>query len=280
MTTDFQHGRVALGQRLRELRIEGGLTGQELADRLGWPQSKVSKLETGGQTATPDDLRVWAEAVGHPGAAGGLVALLRGLESRVRSWRRQLTGGHRPLQDLLYAEEGRATTVRDWQESVIVGLLQTPDYARHIFSTYAGLHRSPRDTDAAVQGRMRRQEILYQSGKQVHLIMSEAALRTLVCPPTVLAAQLDRLAGAIGLDSLSLGIVPLGAPMKVAPGNTFLMLDERLVIVEDWHAELWLDDEESTALYLKVWNTLDESAVYGAEAHSVIARARKALDPF
>ncbi len=36
------------------------------------------------------------------------------------------------------------------------------------------------------------------------------------------------------------------------PGNGFWVLDDRLVVVEDWHAELWLDDTSSIALYKKV----------------------------
>ena len=49
--------------RLRELRLSapaGRLTGTVLAERLGWPHSKVYKLEGGRQTATSDDLRAWA----------------------------------------------------------------------------------------------------------------------------------------------------------------------------------------------------------------------------
>lgn len=64
--------------------------------------------------------------------------------------------------------------------------------------------------------------------------MWEGALRSLVFPPSVLAAQL--------------------------------------------HAELWLDGAHSVALYLRTWNTLRESAVYGADAHNVISAARRALN--
>ncbi|MFF4184616.1 helix-turn-helix domain-containing protein [Streptomyces sp. NPDC001691] len=56
MTTGLQQARVALGAQLRDLRAQRGFTGRELAHEPGWPQSKVSKLETGRQTATVDDL--------------------------------------------------------------------------------------------------------------------------------------------------------------------------------------------------------------------------------
>ncbi|MFF7458078.1 helix-turn-helix domain-containing protein [Kitasatospora sp. NPDC008115] len=277
MSTDFQEARIALGLRLRELRAEGGLTGRQLADRLGWTQSKVSKLETGRQTATHDDLNAWATGVGQPGSAPELAARLRAFESYSRSWRRQLAAGHRPVQDTLTVEYERSTVMRAWEGSVIVGMLQTADYARHVFNAYTDLHQSPRDIEDAVRARVRRQESLYQPGKQYRIIMWEAALRTQLCPPAVIAAQLDRLSGVIGLDTVSLGIVPFEASLKLPPANGFWIYDERLVIVEDWHAELWLDQPENVALYSRVWETLAGAAVHGAEAHRVITRCRRAL---
>lgn len=94
--------------------------------------------------------------------------------------------------------------------------------------------------------------------------MREAAPHTLVCPPPVPAAQLDRLTSAMGPDAVELGVVPLAAALKICPGNGFRIYDERRVVVEDWHAELWLDDSDSIATYLRVWNTLRESAVINA----------------
>ncbi|MFB7507889.1 Scr1 family TA system antitoxin-like transcriptional regulator, partial [Streptomyces broussonetiae] len=120
---------------------------------------------------------------------------------------------------------------------------------------------------------------LYRSGRKLHVLMWEAALRSLICPPSVLAAQLDRLTGVIGMDTVELGIIPFTASVKIVPANGFWVLDDRLVVAEDWHAELWLDDADNIALYSKVWKTLRESAVYGGDAHNVINAARRALNP-
>ncbi|WP_333765330.1 Scr1 family TA system antitoxin-like transcriptional regulator, partial [Streptomyces sp. IBSBF 2390] len=95
-----------------------------------------------------------------------------------------------------------ASMFRGWESSMIFGILQTPDYARSIFTRYAELQRSPRDTEEAVLSRMKRQEALYDSSKRFHLLLWEAALHALICPPSVLAAQLDRLAGAVGLETV------------------------------------------------------------------------------
>jgi transcriptional regulator with XRE-family HTH domain len=272
VTTDFQQAREALGRRLRELRA--GQTQRELAAVLGWPQAKVSKLETGRQTATPDDLTSWAQAAGHPQTAEELLSRLQGLETHTRSWRRQLRAGHRPVQDVLTIEYEQTAEFRAWQGALVVGILQTPDYARNIFARYAELQQSPRDIEDAVRARVRRQELLYQPGRTFHLLMWEAALHAGVAPPDVLAAQLDRLASVIGLDTVRLGIIPFGAQFAIPPANGFWLYDDRLAIVEEWHAELWLNDADTVSLYRRVWDTLDKSAVYGTQARRLIARAR------
>jgi transcriptional regulator with XRE-family HTH domain len=280
VSTDYQQAREALGLRLRELRLSapgGRLTGADLAERRGWNKSKVSRLENGRQTPTPDDLRLWAEATGQPEAYDELLARLRGFESHIRSWRRQLAAGHRAVQDTHLGAHTEAMMFRGWETSMIFGILQTPDYARHIFTRYAELQRTPRDTEEAVRSRIRRQDALYDSSKRFHLLLWEPALHALVCPPSVLAAQLDRLSGTVGLDTVELGIIPLSASVKIPPASAFWVYDDRQVIVENWHAELWIDDASSVDTYLRTWTTLRESAVYGADAQNVINRARRTI---
>ncbi|WP_329010230.1 helix-turn-helix domain-containing protein [Streptomyces sp. NBC_01601] len=282
MSTDYQQARAALGTRLRELRFScpgGRLTGQQLAQRLGWQGSKVSKLENGKQTATPEDLRAWADATEQPEVYAELAARLAGFESHIRSWRRALANGFKPMHEGLSAEIERTSEMWLWEESVIPGLLQTPEYAHHVIRRYAELLGFANDIEAAVRSRVRRQEWLYRPGRKLHVLMWEAALRSLICPPTVLAAQLDRLTGLIGMDTVELGVIPFAASVKIVPANGFWVLDDRVVVAEDWHAEMWLDDADNIALYSKVWHTLHESAVYGTEAQNVIYAARRALNP-
>lgn len=271
MTTDFQQGREALGRRLRELR--GARTQRGLAALLGWPQAKVSKLETGRQTATAEDLMAWAQATERPAAVEELEARRQGLEDHTRSWRRQLRAGHRPVQDVLTIEYERSKTLRAWQSAMVVGMLQTADYARHVFGQFADLQQSPRDVEAAVRARVERQGLLFQPGRTFHIVLWEAALHAGVAPPDVMAAQLDRLATVIGLDTVHLGIVPFG-PLALPPATGFWLYDERLVIVEEWHAELWLDDPDSVGVYQRVWDRFNAAAVYGTPARRLIARAR------
>ncbi|MEU2625870.1 helix-turn-helix transcriptional regulator [Kitasatospora sp. NPDC007106] len=277
MSTDFQQARLSLGARLRELRTEAGVNGRDLAARLGWPASKVSKLENGRQTATPGDLQAWAEAVGQPGSAAELKGRLQGLESRYRTWKRLLAGGHRARQEAGVTHTRETTVTTGYEPGIVPGMFQIAEYARHVLTHASDLHDGPRDIEEGVRARLRRQEALYQSGKRFRFVMAEAALYVQICPPDVLAAQLDRLGGLLGLDTVELGIVPLGAPVSVIPKHGFWIFDDRLAIVETWNTEMWLDDPADIALYGKVWGKLHQAAVYGPAAHRLIARARAAL---
>ncbi|MFT2020155.1 helix-turn-helix domain-containing protein [Streptomyces sp. 796.1] len=278
MSTDFQSARVALGARLRELRTEAGLTGKGVAEELGWQPSKVSRLETGKQTATPHDLTRWATAVGRPELAGELRGRLAGLESTYRSWRRQLADGHRPRQEVAIVQTETTRIIRALEVVRIPGLVQTADYARSLFAAAAEFRGTPRDTEEAVRTRIRRQQALYEPGKTFRFLLWEGALYARPCPPEVMSAQLDRLVSLIGLDTVELGIIPFAAQVRRAPSHGFWIYDRRLVIVETVSTEMWLDDAESIALYERAWEWLAESAVHGFGARRLITRARGALD--
>ncbi|WP_406425831.1 helix-turn-helix domain-containing protein [Streptomyces sp. NBC_01589] len=278
MSTDYQQARTALGARLRELRTEAGLTVRGLAAECGWVPSKVSKLENGKQTATTSDLDAWAAGVGRPETAAELKGRLAGLESTYRSWRRQLAGGHRAVQDALGAQHERTAMFRGFSATVVPGIFQTPEYARSVLSRYAELHGVTRYVEAGVVSRMRRQEGLYRPGKRYRVLVAESALHVRICPRSVLADQLDRLMSVNGLSTVELGIIPLTADVRIAAGDDFWIHDDRMVIAETWHTEMWLDSAEDIALYAKVWDALATAAVDGRSAHRIIAHARASLD--
>lgn len=56
--------RARLAARLRAVRTASSPSGSDFARRLGWQQSRVSKLETGSQLPSEDDIRAWVAAAG------------------------------------------------------------------------------------------------------------------------------------------------------------------------------------------------------------------------
>ncbi|MFG2948174.1 helix-turn-helix domain-containing protein [Streptomyces adustus] len=279
MSTDYQSGRVSLGARMRELRTEAGYDGKGIAQRLGWQRSKVSRLENGKQTPSREDLQQWADAVDRPDTTAELLGRLTGLETRYRSLRRQYANGHRARQEQALVETEQTTMLRAVEVIRIPGLFQTPEYARAVFTANAAFRDVPAaDVEDAVRARMRRQQALYEPERSFRILLWEGALYALNAPRPVMASQLDRLAGVIGMDTVELGIIPFAAELKRSPSHGFWIYDRRLVIVETLSTEMWLDDEESVALYERAWEWLAESAVYGPKAHRLIGRASAALN--
>lgn len=64
MTIRNGHARETLADRLRTMRIEAGLRQQDLADRIGMPQSFVSKCESGERRVDLVELLALCSACG------------------------------------------------------------------------------------------------------------------------------------------------------------------------------------------------------------------------
>ena len=97
--------------------------------------------------------------------------------------------------------------------------------------------------DAAVAARMRRQEVLYDTGKTFEFVITEAALRYLLCPPQVMLGQLDRLLSHRS-SAMSRWDHPARRRAAVAPMVGFLMADD-ITIVETFTSAHQYPGQES-----------------------------------
>ena len=261
-----------LAERLQRLRKAAGLTGERMAEQLGWPRSKVSKLENGRQMPTDADITEWAAACGQPGVAAELLDLLSEAQSVHRQYRHRLRRGHAAMQEDLDEMVRQAKRVRNVEVMVIPGLLQTAGYARHRMLEAVRVYGAEEGgVEAAVAARMRRQEVLYDAGRQFEFVITEAALRFLLCPPDVMAGQLDRLMGLSGLGNITLGVIPMGTELPVAPMHGFLIVDD-MTYVETHGGEDHLRGAESVA-YEQIADGLMAEAVTGDEARRLITAA-------
>jgi hypothetical protein len=120
---------------------------------------------------------------------------------------------------------------------------------------------------------MHRQQTLYRTGRRFHFVITEAVLRYRLCPPEVLAGQLDRLVSLSTLTTIRFGVIPFETQLPVAPVHGFYVYDERMVQVEHLTAELKLTQPSEIATYIRFFGQLAEAARYGSEARVVITRA-------
>jgi transcriptional regulator with XRE-family HTH domain len=277
--TDRHHARTGFGNRLRRLREDAGLSGKLLAERLAWPASKVSRLENGRQTASVADVEAWTSALEVPEPVrAGLIEDLRSLRVEYASWRRQLRGGFAPRQRTSRLLEDGTTTLSVMQTALVPGLLQTGDYARAVFRGLAAL-QGQRDVEGAVRERLRRQELLYQSGRRFRFLITEAALRARLVPSPVHRAQLDRLLGLAGLDTVELAVLAQAAELPKATSHSFEIFDDHLVVVETITAELGVRDPEDIELYTRLFEMYWQIAAHREDASALIARIASELPP-
>lgn len=265
--------RLEFGDRLRELRERAGYSGKQLAEATGWHPSKISKIENGRQLATDSDVLTWVQTVGaSESTARELRDALRTVRLESASWKRQLRMGHRQGQEQRRDAESVAGTIRAFELVVVPGLVQTADYARHVFTTSAALQRTPHDTDAAIQARLERQHALYDLTKHVELLIAESALRYYVCPPETMVAQIDRLLALGGLSTVRLGIIPLGTRLPHVPAGGFWILGDSVAIETD-NTEITTDDPDDIALYNRLLDALWTVAVEGDAARRLLVQA-------
>lgn len=276
MTSSVHQAREALGYRLRDLRRDAGLTGQQLADMAEWHGSKVSKIEHGKQTPSEGDIRTWCRHTEALDQVTDLIAAVRHIEAMYMEWRRVLGVGTRRRQAVSRTLESNSRLVR-WFEPVLVpGLLHTAEYASAVMRRVIDFYQVPDDLDAGVAARLQRQHVLYRRGHQFRFIIAQQALSTMVGDVDVMVGQLDRLLAVMSLPSVNVGIVPATAEYRV-PTNQFIIYDERLVHVESISAELTINQPREIALYVRAFEELAQQASFGRASSVLIADSLREL---
>lgn len=253
-----------------------GVSGRQLGQRAGISQTKVSRLERGDAVASTGELAAWLRVCDAQDRYDDLLAMVEAALNEVDDWRGYMRAEtFAEMQAGVREREALARTVRVFQPTLVPGLLQTAEYARRVFaiSDLAG----GQDHSAAVQRRIERQQVLYQSDHQFEFILTEAALRWRPGPPEVLAAQLDRIANVATLSNVTLGVVPADAEVDVIPWHGFTMYDDvagqdPFVQVETIHAYLTVAKPDDVALYRRQLDSLRAAALAGDHSLSLVLR--------
>ncbi|PXY33538.1 transcriptional regulator [Prauserella coralliicola] len=272
MATSFERRRAEFGEHLRRLRDAAGLNGKEFAELLGWNAPKVSKIEKGRQTASAEDLEAWVAALQlSTDVADELRAELADLQDEYVSWKDRLRAGNRAVQEEAIEREAAAKVIRAVDVGVVPGLVQTADYARHVLLAVANLHGSKRDITEGVRARMRRQQVLYEPGKTIEILLAYSALLHPPAPPEVMVGQLHRLIATIGVPNVRFGLLRPHVRLPYPLTHGYWIVDE-LVMVEQVHGETIVYDPDEVATYNRLTDMLWSSAITaeGDEARTLL----------
>lgn len=256
--------RRELGARLRALRLERGLTVEQVAEHLLCSTSKVSRMETGHRGATLRDVRDLCGIYGVTDQAQveHLMELVR--EGKQQAWWQSYELDYFATYVGL---EQAASSLYCYQSSIVPGLLQTVDYARAMYEASMPSEFTPERVSEHIDVRLRRQQVLTRDPPlRLWAVFDEAVLHRMVGGPAVMGAQLRHLI-AVGRErSVTLQVVPYSVGAHPAMDNAFTILEFQdvaptVVYVEGLMGWLYIEREHEVTRYRQVFEHLRNIAL-------------------
>ncbi|MES4901070.1 MULTISPECIES: helix-turn-helix transcriptional regulator [unclassified Streptomyces] len=257
--------RRRLGQELRRLRQEKGMTAEEVAEELMVSQSKISRLENGRRSISQRDVRDLCRTykVEDKALVDSLMQMAK--ESRQQGWWNAF--GDVPYS-VYIGFETDAASLRVYEPQVLPGLLQTPEYAEAVIS--GALPEAPQEQIAQrVQVRLRRQERITDPVTPLRLwaVVDEAAMRRVVGSPKVMSDQLDYLVRMSHEPHVTVQALPFGMGSHPGMSGQFTILefsdesDTSVVYLEGVTSDLYLEKHTDVQSYSMMYEHLRAQAL-------------------
>jgi transcriptional regulator with XRE-family HTH domain len=270
-----------LAAEMRRLREHAGLIGEEVARRLGWSTSKISRLERGQSGIKHADLQRLLDLYRvDPPRREELLALAEESQpsGRLKTISARLPG----VQAEFLNVEAEAESVWNWEPQIVPGLLQTEDYARAVMLGWHSMFTEPpSEAERRVEARRLRQQVLQRDPPlQLSVVMDESVLHRKLGEASVMRAQLQHIVEASRLPNVSVRILPLKSEHPVATGAfTYVKFPQRhdvplsdIVTFEHLTGTDQFDDQDDTYKYSVVFRALEESSLDLDQSREELAR--------
>ncbi|MFF3312538.1 helix-turn-helix domain-containing protein [Streptomyces sp. NPDC002952] len=270
-----------LGGELRRAREAAGRKGPDVAASLGWPTSKLSRIENGSLGVKPADLDALMDEVAMNDADKRDVLHAIARHGRQRGWWQTYKDTISPAYaDLISLEDG-AASLRSYQSTLIPGLLQTAAYARATLDALS-MTSTPDEVDALVDVRIARQSVLTRREPlELWAVIHEAALHPRVkSNPRMMKEQLQWLLDRQSLPQVSIQVLPLDAGPNVGMIGSFAMLsfpetaDLDVVYLEHLTSALYVEDLTEVSRYGMAFERLRAAALPFDESADLIERLK------
>jgi transcriptional regulator with XRE-family HTH domain len=273
-SSSVQQARQDIADRLREIRLDAGLTARAIAAAAGWHESKCSRIENGRTQPSDEDVRTWCRICGATEQAADLIAASRAAVSTWTQWRRLERPGLRRIQESVRQLWETTREFRIYSPFLIPSPVQSPAYIRTLLR--AVREQRPNvvdDIEEAVEVRVDRQRLTYEGSHQFTILLEENVLRHQIGGVPVLREQLRHLRSSMSLPSVRLGIIPFSADRSpLHPVEMFFLFDDAQVNVELVSGWLRITQPSEVEMYAEAFARLSEMAIYGTAARILITR--------
>ena len=274
--------RRQLGRYLKLAREEAGINLEPASKTLEWSRARMYRIERGEVSLRTHDVeamcRLYAVA---PAMTDVLTSLAK--ESKSKGWWHAYGEAVPTWFHLYVGLEAAASRIRDFESTLIPGLLQTPEYAEAVFQTKQGI--TEQAVAAKVAFRLERQRILTRrrpKAPELEVIVDEAVLRRPIVAHDAWLAQLAHLANSNRLPSVTVRVLPLAVgPHRASVANSFRIFEfpaigtrppePTTVYSENLTGALYLDKPAEVAVYDDIWRALGELALDQGASEDLIA---------
>lgn len=270
-----------LAAELRRLRERAQLTGDEVAARLGWSASKVSRIENARQAPRLVDVRSLLDLY----EIGGdhREQLLQLTRDAVRKGWWEAYSDALPEQYASYIGlEMEAREILQWETEVVPGLLQTEPYALAVEEwSHSSEVIPPSRVSARVETRLERQAALRREEPlRLRVVLDEAILRRRHGDAGVMRDQLTHLQDLAALPNLTLQVLPFDGPHPITTGSFTLlrfppvggMAVRDVVYIEHLNGCSYLEEETETYRHGLSFERLAAEALGPPESLDLISR--------
>ncbi|HXL17415.1 MAG TPA: helix-turn-helix transcriptional regulator [Streptosporangiaceae bacterium] len=277
--------RLRLAAELRALRAGAGLTHEQLAKRIGESRAQISRLENGHIVDQADVMKI-LDALGVDGQRWTEVVTIA-REAGEKGWW-ESTRGMGDRQALYANLEAGATAIREYQQTFLPGLLQTPEFVKARSDAESTLGPSAFTVDGVLAGNAGRQRMLRRPGAPAYeVIVDEVAVRRLSAPPDIFKKQLYHLTTVCnnGTPQVTLRVLPVDARIEsyTVPRSAFSMYtypdpgDPAVVAIDTVTSDLIVTEPAEVAPYDQLYTRLRDAALPEAGSLTLLTKAATQL---
>jgi hypothetical protein len=260
------------------------MTGDQVADRVGWSASKLSRIENAHTVPGDAEIRQLLDLYDVEGHyADELFALAQ--EAAGRGWWETYSPTLPPDYAWLIGLEAEAQAALSWEPLIVPGLLQTGDYAREVTNGY--LERidpvPPSETRRRVEARLARQRVLTRDNPlQLSIVLDQSVLHRRFGDRSVMRSQIKRLLDLSERDNISLRILQLDGRHPIGTG-AFVLLQfgevhdvtyQDVVYIENLTGGRYVEEEDEVFRYKRAFDRLSDLALDEQKSREILVAAR------
>ncbi|MGW6757787.1 helix-turn-helix domain-containing protein [Streptomyces sp. NPDC055008] len=286
--------RMMLGKELRTLRLQqrsraeaefaagaDAFTAEAVSLRVKMSRSRLSRIEA-GDIPIPKiaDLEALLDELGVTDLEDRQTLRELHLESLktdpVTTYRNVLPSGMPRYLSL----EKDSKTIQGFENAVIHGLLQCEEYTRALMGRAKTVEeRTTEAVEKSVYSRLERKSILVED-REVHIILTEGTLRTLIGSPDVMRAQYAEIRSLCRMENVEVQIIPERSSAYRAPFPFTRLTFEGLppmIQMDGWRSITIYREEADTGSFRRQFEAMVREAPGSAETPSFLKQLEQEL---